>query len=236
MDVSVILPTYNERECLGPLAPRLDAAVHPWPHEVIVVDDDSPDGTGALVRSFGEGRGWRLVTRTGVRGLSGAVLVGFAAAGGRVLVVMDADGSHPPETVPLLVRAILDDGADVAVASRFVPGGSDLGLHGLRRAVSWGATRLARPLTKVRDPMSGFFAVRRELLDGVGLTPVGYKIGLEVLVKCRPTRIREIPFVFGGRIAGTSKLGSRQVIAYVEHIFRLYRWRFLGPGRASRTR
>jgi dolichol-phosphate mannosyltransferase len=236
VEVSVILPTYNERECVGPLGPRLDAALRPWSHEVIVVDDDSPDGTAELVRSFGPASGWRLVTRKGVRGLSGAVLVGFSEAIGDVVVVMDADGSHPPETVPSLIRAITEEGADLAIASRFVPGGSDLGLHGLRRAVSWGATRLARPLTKVRDPMSGFFAVRRALLQRVGLTPVGYKIGLEVLVKCRPKRVREVPFVFGGRIAGTSKLGSRQVIAYGEHIFRLYRWRFFGAGRASRTR
>lgn len=235
MDVSVVLPTYNERDCLGPLAPRLDSALAPWTHEIIVVDDDSPDGTGELVTELGRRGPWVLRTRRGERGLAGAVLAGFEVARGTVVVVMDADGSHPPETLPALVRAVLG-GADLALASRFVPGGSDRGLHGIRRAVSWGASRLARPLTNVRDPMSGYFAVRRALLSGVALTPVGYKIGLEVLVKCRPARVTEVPFVFEGRIAGTSKLGSRQVAAYVEHIVRLYRWRFAGPGRASSTR
>jgi dolichol-phosphate mannosyltransferase len=236
VDVSVILPTYNERECLTALKPRLDAALLPFRSEVVVVDDDSPDGTGDLVRAAERTGGWRLLARKGRRGLASAVLDGIADSEGEVIVVMDADGSHPPETLPLLIGPLRSGQAEMVLASRFVPGGSDLGLHGARRAVSYLATRLARPLTKVRDPMTGFFALRREILRGAVLTPLGYKIGLEILVKCRPRRVLEVPFVFEGRIAGTSKLGSRQVAAYVRHIGRLYRWRFTGPGRASSTR
>jgi len=232
----VILPTYNEREALGALKPRLDAVLRPYSSEVLVVDDDSPDGTAEFVRSLGEGSGWRLHLREGSRGLATAVLDGFASARGEVIVVMDADGSHPPETIPRLVEPIRERAAEFSLASRFVPGGSDEGLRGVRRLISWGATAIARPLSPVHDPMSGFFAMRRSVIDGAELAPVGYKIGLEVLVRCRPRPVVEVPFAFVPRLAGTSKLGSRQILGYLRHALRLYRWRFLGPGRASRTR
>jgi dolichol-phosphate mannosyltransferase len=236
VDLSVILPTYNERPALEALRPRLEAALRPYAAEVVVVDDGSPDGTAELVRGFAARGGWRLAQRDRRRGLASAVVRGFAEAEGDILLVMDADGSHPPETIPRLVEPIRDGRAEFVLASRFVPGGSDAGLVGARRWVSWGATLLARPLTEVRDPMSGFFAVRRAVIGRSRLAPVGYKIGLEVLVRCRPEPIVEVPFDFAARIAGTSKLGARQIGSYLHHVARLYAWRIFGGGRASRTR
>ena len=236
MELSVILPTYNERESLSAIRPRLERALAPFDAEIIVVDDGSPDGTGPLVREFARTGRWSLVERAGPSGLATAVLEGFRHAQGTVVLVMDADGSHPPETIGELVGPIERHEAEFVLASRFAPGGSDAGLVGLRRLVSWAASRLARPLTTASDPMSGFFAFRRTLLERGALAPVGYKIGLEVLVKCRPSPVLEVPFAFAERVAGESKLGSRQIAGYLHHVLRLYRWRFAGPGRASSTR
>ncbi|MCI4330987.1 MAG: polyprenol monophosphomannose synthase [Thermoplasmata archaeon] len=236
--VSVILPTYNERESLRLLAPRLLAALTPYSSEILVVDDDSPDGTGALVEELAHSGPFRRLRRPGRLGLASAVLEGFSKARGRVLVVMDADGSHPPETIPSLVEPILSGDAEFVLASRKLPGGSSPGLRGTRKAISWIASSLARPLTSVSDPMSGFFAVARPVLDRARLTPLGFKIALEVLVKCRPGPLVEVPFCFESRVAGNSKLDRRQIGGFIRHLWRLYVWRASGrvSGRASSTR
>ena len=236
VDLSVILPTYNERPALEALAPRLERSVAPYEAEFLVVDDGSPDGTEAWVRSRGATGRWRLIERGARLGLATAVVAGIEQARGEIVVVMDADGSHPPETIPRLVEPVRSGRAELALASRFVPGGADPGLAGWRRAISWGATELARPLTSVRDPKSGFFATRRELFGRARLAPTGYKIGLEVLVRCRPAPVAEVPFVFAPRLAGESKLGARQIGSYVRHVGRLYLFRAFGGGRASSTR
>jgi dolichol-phosphate mannosyltransferase len=232
--VSVILPTYNERETLRLLAPRLVAALMPYTAEILVVDDHSPDGTGALVGELAKNGPFRCLARAGRLGLASAVLEGFGQARGRVLIAMDADGSHPPETIPSLVDPILAGRAEFVLASRKLPGGSAPGLRGTRRAISWVASSLARPLTKVSDPMSGFFAVSRPVLDRARLTPLGFKIALEVIVKCRPRPLLEVPFRFDSRVAGNSKLDRVQIGGFLRHLWRLYLWRV--SGRASSTR
>jgi dolichol-phosphate mannosyltransferase len=234
--VSVILPTYNERDSLERLYPALADAVREFPTELVVVDDGSPDGTAAYARSLQDPLPTRVVERPGQRGLASAVQAGFAAATGGVLVVMDADGSHPASTVPVLVRAVDGGGAEFALGSRWVRGGSAPGLGRGRRVISAGAALLARPLVGVHDPMSGFFAFRRAILARGRLTPIGYKIGLEILVKCRPEPVVEVPIVFRPRVAGRSKLGSGEVGKYVLHLVRLYGWRLFGSRRASSTR
>lgn len=234
LDVSLVLPTFNERECLELLHDRVDLALRPYRHEVIVVDDSSPDGTADEVRKLAGSGPYRLVLRPAREGLSSAVLDGCQAAMGAIVVVMDADGSHPPELLPQLIEPIRAGGAEFVLGSRRVRGGSDAGLPTLRWVVSWLATLPARPLTSVRDPMSGFFAVRRDLLNRGPLAPTGFKVALEILVKCRPSPVVEIPFRFGERLAGESKLGPKTIASYAEHLARLYRWRF-GDGRAAST-
>ncbi|MCI4318562.1 MAG: polyprenol monophosphomannose synthase [Thermoplasmata archaeon] len=235
-EVSVILPTLQEHEALGLLRTRIDAALLGYAAEVIVVDDDSRDGTSELVAAWAAPPPHRLLLRRGVRGLGSAVVEGFRSARGDILVVMDADGSHPPELLPQLIDPIRRGEAAFVIGSRLAPGGSAPGLSAVRRLISRSARRLARPLTKVSDPMSGFFAVRREALSLDHLAPVGYKIALEVLVKSRPSPVLEVPFVFGPRLAGTSKLDRRQMGLYLRHLGRLYLWRARGRGRALRTR
>jgi len=233
--VSIVLPTFNERETLERIHPRLVAAVAGRDAEIVVVDDSSPDGTGDLVRSLAEHGPYRLVERPARSGLASAVLDGFRAARGDRIVVMDADGSHPPETIGPLLEPLERGEAEFVLASRRAPGGSSPGLSRPRQAISFGARMLAWPLIRVSDPMSGFFAFDRRILARNELHPVGYKIALEVLVRCRPSPIREVGFVFSERIAGESKLNGSEVGAYLHHIARLYGFRLSGGARRARS-
>jgi dolichol-phosphate mannosyltransferase len=235
-EISVVIPTLNERDSIALLAPRIADALRRYSYEVVVVDDDSSDGTAEEVEKIGRSYPWRLYVRRGQRGLASAVVLGMQIASGRVIVGIDADGSHPPELVPALVEPILAGSAEMTIASRNIPGGASPGLGADRRLLSWGASILARPLTPVKDPMSGFFAVSSEVLARGSLAPVGYKIVLEILVKCRPSPAVEVPFVFAARTAGSSKLGSSEVGRYLRHVGRLYAWSLTGRGRASMTR
>ena len=233
---SVVLPTYNERGSLALLDPRLRAAVGARGGEVLVVDDDSPDGTASLVAELAE-RGMYVLHRRAARlGLASAVLEGISHAGSDVVAVMDADGSHPPELLPDLVAPIVEGRAEFVLASRHLPGARSDGLQGARRVISRGAQLLARPLTPVSDPMSGFFAFHRRILARSVLSPVGYKIALEILVRCHPRPVVEVPYSFAPRIAGESKLGGDQFGQYLRHLGRLYAYRVLGARRAASTR
>jgi dolichol-phosphate mannosyltransferase len=226
--VSVIVPTYREAENLPHLVPAIDAALQSaaLDGEIIIVDDDSQDGTELTVSNLAREHPVKLIVRRNERGLATAVIHGFRAARSEVLVCMDADGSHPAAAIPQLVSAI-DDGADLAVGSRYVAGAStDEHWSLLRIANSKVATMLSRPLTTVRDPMSGFFAIARERFGAAdALDPIGYKVGLELIVKCRCRRCVEVPIHFADRTRGESKLGPREIVNYVRHVLRLYRYR-----------
>jgi dolichol-phosphate mannosyltransferase len=221
--VSVIVPTYREAGNLPELIRRVEQVriASELALELLILDDDSDDGTPQVVE--GLKRDWvRLIVRKDARDLSSAVLEGLRQARGEIAVVMDADLSHPPETIPHVVRAIAD-GADFAIGSRYVAGGStDAAWGPLRWLNSRIATWLARPLTSAKDPMSGFFAIRRERVGrAVGLDPIGYKIGLELLVRCGCRDVREVPIHFADRKAGKSKLSFKQQLRYVRHLKRL---------------
>jgi len=194
--------------------------------DVLVVDDDSQDGTEAVLAAMD--RDWvRLITRHEDRGLSAAVVRGVREATGAWCVVMDADLSHPPEVIPEFLTA-LQGGADFVVGSRYVPGGStEDGWGFLRWVNSMVATVMARPFTSVRDPMSGFLGFSRTLISDEGvLDPVGYKIGLELIVKGGCRRVEEVPIHFSTRQHGQSKLSLRVQLQYLNHIIRLARWKY----------
>ncbi len=228
--ISIVLPTYNERETLPALLRRLSevaAAAH-LDCEAIVVDDASPDGTAEIAARVGaEIRGTMpviVLSRPGKAGLASAVLDGVSRGRGDVIIVMDSDLSHPPEVVPRLVRAVAD-GADVAVGSRYAPGGGIARWPLGRRVISWGAITLARALVGIRiaDPVSGFFATRRKLFELVRFEGLGYKLLPEILASGRASRVAEVPYLFTERTRGRSKLGIGEILNYARLIVRLWR-------------
>ena len=230
IDVSVVVPTYRERDNLAELTERLFSSLKEagLQGELIIVDDDSQDGTIDICRSLAEHFPVRLITRIGERGLATAVIRGLQEAQGECLVVMDADLSHPPEAVPELLRPLQTQQADFVIGSRYVPGGSLDESWGLfRRLNSRVAGWLARGLTTARDPMAGFFSLhRRHLTNLNGLNPCGYKIGLEIMVRCGLSRIVEVPIHFTDRTRGESKLSLKEQGLYLKHLARLYAFRF----------
>lgn len=223
--VSIVVPTLNEAENLPELARRIDAAMGSRGYEIVIVDDASGDDTPHRCDELSQRYPLRLIVRDAPRnGLGGAVLEGLDRARGSVLVVMDADLQHPPEKIPELLSA-LDAGADFALGSRYMAGGSTSQTWGLARRInSTLATWLARPFSgRVHDPMSGFFALRRDtLLRADRLMPLGYKIGLELMCKCRARAVVEVPIHFARREHGRSKLSLREQFRYLEHLSRLY--------------
>ena len=225
-DVSVIIPTYKEAANLPVLIPRLCQAFYEAGKrlEVIVVDDNSPDDTKAVCRALAEQFPLRLETRVGERGLSSAVVHGLRLARGASLVVMDADLSHPPERCPDLVAALDQPGVDFVIGSRYVPGGSTYaGWTAYRWLNSQVATLLARPFTSVKDPLAGFFALRADtFLRADKLDPVGYKIGLELIVKCKCRNVVEVPIAFEERLHGQTKLTLGEQVNYLRHLKRLF--------------
>jgi len=228
MTLSIIVPTYKEVENIPFLVERIAKVLDPaqWSVELLLMDDDSRDGSDELVGRMG--LPWvKLVTRTSNRGLSPAVLDGLRRATGEYLVVMDADLSHPPEVVPKLIDE-LERGADFVLGSRYVSGGTtddDWGLF--RWANSRVATLLARPLTHLKDPMSGFFALRREtFMAGHDYNPIGYKIALELIVKCGCVKQVEIPIHFADRQLGESKLTFKEQLKYIQHVRRLMIYKY----------
>jgi len=226
--VSIIVPTYREVESLPHLIERLTPLVARYAEfELLVMDDDSRDGTDALLAKLA--LPWvRLVVRKQNRGLSQAVVDGLRLARHGVIVVMDADLSHPPEMIPQMVAEAAQH--DFVVGSRYVAGGAvDEGWTVYRWINSQVATVMARPFTPIKDPMSGFFAFRRELLARAApLNPVGYKIGLELIVKCDVRDVLELPIRFTDRRWGESKLSLREHMAYLRHVGRLIAFKLRG--------
>lgn len=226
-EISIIVPTYREEANLRPLLERIASVMEPLgrAYEVIISDDDSRDGTEQVVAELARRYPVELIVRTTQRDLSLAVLDGLRRARGQWLVTMDADLSHPPEQVPDMVTALANPPTDFVIGSRYVPGGSTEDWGGHRRLNSYAATLLARPLTgRIRDPMAGFFALRRETFERArGLNPIGYKIGLELMCRCECQHVVEIPITFQNRVRGHSKLNFDQQARYLVHLDRLYR-------------
>lgn len=226
--LSIIAPTYNEAGALPLLIQRLHVAMEQagLAYELIVVDDSSPDGTGDLAQELGKTYPVRVLRRPRKSGLASAVLDGVRLAQGDLIGVIDADLSHPPETVPEMVRAILEgQDVDLAVGSRYVRGGGIEDWPLRRTFVSWFANVLTRWLTPIKDATSGFYVIRRTSLDGVALNPIGFKIGLETFARAHYRRYVEVPYVFTDRKHGSSKFGKTEIWCFLKQLAILYRVR-----------
>jgi dolichol-phosphate mannosyltransferase len=229
--VSIVVPTYNERTRLGELVSTVFdvLARHDIDGELVIVDDNSPDGTGALADELAARYPIRVVHRAGKLGLGTAVIDGFTAASGEVLGVMDADLSHPPSALPRLLRALETHDADLAIASRYIAGGATKNWPLVRRAMSRFACLLARPLTAARDATSGYFLIRRAAVQDVQIAAGGFKICLELLVRGRVGSVVEVPYEFVDRAAGESKMSWREATGYFWQVRALWRYRRAHP-------
>ena len=230
--LALVIPTLCEAENIGGLLHSIRSVLDPVgiPYEILVVDDDSSDGTGDVVLAIAhEDPRVRLLVRKGERGLSGAILYGWHNTDAAILGVMDADLQHPPELLPKLISAI-QHGKDLAIGSRYTPGG-DLGKWNPARkffsaAAVWVTWPLQRSKLRAKDPMSGFFMVRRSCLEQITFQRAGFKLLLEVLVRGRIRSVEEVPFAFGLRYRGASKANFKVAWDYALLLARLYSARF----------
>jgi dolichol-phosphate mannosyltransferase len=236
-DLTMVVPTYNERDGIGPLADALFAACagRGIELELVIVDDDSPDGTGAIADELARSRPIRVVHRAGKLGLGTAVMAGFEVSSAPIIGVMDADFSHPPSLVPLLLATLESTTADIVVASRYVPGGSTPNWPFKRQLLSQLACLLARPLSPIRDAASGFFLIRRHVIDGLTIQAGGFKICLEIIVRAWPRRLVEVPYRFDDRELGESKMSIGEAMGYLVQLRDLYWMRLTQRGRTSRS-
>jgi dolichol-phosphate mannosyltransferase len=230
---SIVVPTYNEAGGIEKLVTTLRDvfAQNDLDGEIVVVDDNSPDGTGAIVdRLEREGYPVRCLHRPGKLGLSSGVIDGwkFARLDSVALGAMDGDFSHDAAILPRMVRALSEGGYGLAVGSRYVPGGGIENWPKRRIITSRVAIALAQPLVPIKDITSGYFLVKREALEGVELDPIGFKIGLEVMAKAHYGRALEVPYVFTDRVAGESKLNQGEIFNYLKQLGRIYGARLRG--------
>jgi dolichol-phosphate mannosyltransferase len=218
------VPTYNERARLRELVDALFAAAASaaLDLELVVVDDNSPDGTGAHADELARDRPMKVVHRSGKLGLGTAVIAGFGVASAPVVGVMDADFSHPPALVPVMLSVFRATEADVVVASRYIPGGSTPDWPWRRRLMSRFACLLAQPITPIRDASSGFFLIKRSLAEGASIQAGGFKICLELLVRAKPVRLVELPYRFDDREEGESKMSLREAAGYLVQLKDLF--------------
>jgi dolichol-phosphate mannosyltransferase len=232
--LALVVPTLNEAGNIPVLLDRIrqSLSLTGMDYEILIVDDDSQDGTADVVSECAEGDPRvRLLVRKGARGLAGAVIHGWEHTDASLLGVIDADLQHPPEVLPSLLEPVLCD-ADIAIASRYANGNGVGDWNRFRQFISRCGTLATAPLQRkdlrVKDPLSGFFVVRRECIDGLALQPEGFKILLEILVKGRIRKAVEVPFQFGNRHAGKSKADFKVAIQYFTLLGKLSRYAFFG--------
>ena len=224
--LSLVVPTYNEKETIPTLAEKVFASLDGAgiSGELVVVDDNSPDGTAELAESLNEkyNNRIRVVKRSGKLGLSTAVIAGWKAGTGKILGVIDCDLSHDPNILPDMVYSITDGGADIAMGSRYVKGGGVRNWPWYRRFTSWVAIMMGRAICPVLDVTSGYMPMKRECIEGAEPNPIGFKINLEVLVKGNYKTVTEVPFIFEDRLAGKSKFGGGEIVNYLKHLWSLF--------------
>jgi dolichol-phosphate mannosyltransferase len=237
--LGLVIPTLNEAGNIPTLLNRLRQAMAQVPidYEFIVIDDDSTDGTAEVAREYGKHDSRvRVFVRKGQRGLAGAVIHGWAQTDANLLGVIDADLQHPPEVLPKLLGPVLN-GSDIAIASRYATGNGDSvsEWNKFRILVSRCSTLATTPILqrrdlRVKDPLSGFFVVRRECIASLELQPEGFKILLEILVKGRIRNAVEVPFRFATRQSGKSKADFKVALHYFSLLGKLSRYALFGQG------
>jgi len=212
IDLTILLPTYNESSTIEKMLDAITTTIPPKINvEILVIDDDSPDGTSKIVDSYiQKSKGiasFRIHTRKGKRGLSSAVIDGINLARGKFVLIMDSDFSHPPQMILTMYDELINNDLDIVVGSRYVEGGKYVGWPLTRKLISKVGNGLAGLLLglDVKDSMTGLFALKKDLINNLSFEALGYKILLEILVKTRGAKVKEVPFVCVNRQEGASK-------------------------------
>ena len=232
-EVSIILPTYNESKNIRGMLDHIQKSIPSGLNvETIVVDDNSPDNTAKIAEDYFSSirekttHTINVIKRKAKDGLSSAILNGIQNASGQTIIVMDSDFSHPPQIIPKLIETLKQTRCDIVIASRYVHGGSIQGWPLKRKLMSKVATSIAKIGLGIEtnDPMSGFFAFKRNIIDGLKFDAIGYKMLLEILVKTKGVKIQEVPYTFIDRREGSSKLGADTIFDYCKSVWRLYKY------------
>jgi dolichol-phosphate mannosyltransferase len=226
LQLSIIIPTYNERDNVEPIVQRISSSLKSitTDYEIWFIDDSTDDTPAILERVSDCFKQVRFIHREEASGLASAVTLGFRVSTGKYMIVMDGDLQHPPELIPVIFQR-LKEGIDIVIPSRFVAGGSDGGLNAFRKWVSWTARVIGqmalRKLHKISDCTGGFFGIHRAVVEDADLSPIGWKILIEVLVKGKYKTVHEIPYSFQARDAGLSKMTLKEQKNYIHHILKL---------------
>jgi dolichol-phosphate mannosyltransferase len=230
--ISIIIPTYNESTNIVKILESISQSIPKNIFaEAIIVDDNSPDGTGKIVDDYLKNMKKmanytiEIIHRKAKSGLASAILNGVEKAKSNTIIVMDSDFSHPPQIIPKMIEAFKQYQCDLVVASRYISGGNIQGWTTKRKLMSKIATIIAKQGlgVKTKDPMSGFFAFKKNIINGLNFDALGYKILLEILVKTKGINVKEIPYTFENRKFGSSKLDSSTIIDYFKSIWKLYK-------------
>ena len=243
--VSIILPTYNESQNILKILKSIGESIpKKISFETIIIDDNSPDGTGNIVEEYVENvrefahNTINVIHRKAREGLSSAIMSGIQQATGDTIVVMDSDLSHPANIIPKMLDA-LKSKCDLVIASRYVPDGAIEGWNLKRKLISKTATEIAKKCLGIdtADPMSGFFAFKKKIINDLKFDAIGYKMLLEILVKTKEVNVTEIPYTFTDRQFGVSKLDTRTILDYLKSVWRLYLYgKNANPDRRNSTR
>ncbi|MEX0862374.1 glycosyltransferase [Nitrosopumilus sp.] len=232
-EISIIIPTYNESQNICGILEYIQKSIpHNLQAETIVVDDNSPDHTAKIAedyfRSIKEKTTHTIsvIKRKAKTGLSSAILNGIQQATGNTIVVMDSDFSHPPNIIPKMIETLKQTRCDIVIASRYVKGGAIQGWPLKRKLMSKIATVIAKKGLGIssKDPMSGFFVFKKNIISGLKFDTIGYKMLLEILVKTKGVKIQEVPYTFTDRQYGDSKLGTSTVLEYCKSVWKLYKY------------
>jgi len=234
--ISIIIPTYCEVQNIPVIIPKIFEVLQNEniQSELIIVDDNSPDGTADAAQTMANQYPVRVAVREKEKGLATAVIKGFDLANGDICVVMDADLSHPVEKLPDLIRPLMEQNLDAVIGSRYVNGSGIEGCSLFRKMISRVGGLLAKGLTEMSDPTSGFIAFKKSLLNNVKLNPIGWKIILELMVKADP-KFKEIPIRFAKRKLGKNKFSIKVQIDFLRHLWRLYFYKFSKSYKLDKT-
>src|SRR3990172_11530000 len=227
-NISIIVPTYNERETIISFLEKATSQIskNNFNAGIIVVDDGSPDGTAELINDFSKTHtNITLLNRREKMGLASACIYGFSHTDSPILVVMDSDFSHAPDALPYLLNPLLYNMCDITVGSRYIPGGKVLNWPKRRYIISRTACYFRSLLTTIKDVTSRYFFFKRDVIHNKILDPVGFKICLEVLVKGDYQTIIEVPYTFSDRVTGKSKMGTKEIGFYLQHLYKLYKYK-----------